>query len=260
VSFTARRRPIEEPVDLSGGPLAPATEGRRVNRRGIRRAVLGALVFVGVLAAAYLVPLPSVERVREWSDGLGPWFVVVFFFAYAVITIGPIPRSPFTVMSGVLFGPATGFAGSMLASTAAALAAFVLVRRFGRERVQPYLQHRWLRAAELRLERRGWLAVGSLRMIAACPFSVCNYASALSSVRPAPYLLATVIGMAPGTAAVVFLGDALAGQADPAMIVASAGLFLAGVAGLVLDARMPVTGGRDGAPPAVGADSPAAIK
>ena len=38
-----------------------------------------------------------------------------------------------------------------------------------------------------RLERRGWLAVASLRMIAAVPFAPLNYACALSSIRPLPF-------------------------------------------------------------------------
>lgn len=221
----------------SGRPVG----GGRPQRRQVGRAVAGLALVVAVLVAAYFVPLPSIGRVREWSDALGPWFVVVFFVVNTVAIIGPIPRTTFTVTSGVLFGPVVGFAGSMAAAAVALLVAFYLARRLGRVRVQKYLDRAVFRALEERLERRGWLAVGSLRLIPVCPFALVNYASGLSSVRPVPYFAASVLGTAPGTAAVVFLGDALAGHASPVMVALSASLFAVGVIGLVVDARLPVS-------------------
>ncbi|MGV9711247.1 TVP38/TMEM64 family protein [Gordonia sp. NPDC003424] len=219
--------------------LPPSTR-RRVDPRVLRRALAFCAVVAVILTCSYLVPFPSVTNVRVWGESLGPWFAWAFFAAYAVITIGPIPRSAFTVMSGVLFGPVVGFTGAMIASSIAAVAAFWLARTLGRERVRPYLKKPVARAIDYRLERRGWLAVGSLRLIAACPFSVANYCSGLSSVRTIPYAVASVVGMAPGTAAVVFLGDALTGERNPLLLLLSAALFAVGVIGLLLDARLPV--------------------
>lgn len=220
----------------------------RVDPRVLRRALVGAVAVGIVLLGSYLIPLPSVGSVREWGQTLGPWFGWAFFAAYAIVTIGPIPRTTFTVMSGILFGPALGLLGAMIASTIAAGAAFLLVRRLGRERVRPYLKKPVVAAIDYRLRRRGWLAVGSLRLIAACPFSVANYCSALSSVRFLPYLVASMIGMAPGTAAVVLLGNALTGERNPWLLVLSGCLFATGIAGLLLDARLPVRPPRDAEP------------
>jgi uncharacterized membrane protein YdjX (TVP38/TMEM64 family) len=222
------------------------TSGRVTRRTAVIRAVIGLIVVIAVLIAASMFPIPSVSRMREWADSFGPAFVWVFFVAYALIVIFPVPRSAFTVASGLLFGPAVGFTGAMLATTFAAVAAFVLVRRYGRSRIRPYLHHPLTKAVELRMERRGWLAVGSLRLIAVCPFSVTNYIAALSSIKFVPYALATVVGVMPGTAAVVLLGDALTGEGDVWSLVLSAALFSVGVIGLVVDARMGVNTSTDG--------------
>jgi uncharacterized membrane protein YdjX (TVP38/TMEM64 family) len=136
----------------------------------------------------------------------------------------------------------------MIASSIAAVAAFGLVRALGRDRVRPFLKKPVVKAVEYRLERRGWLAVGSLRLIAACPFSVANYCSALSSVRPLPFTVASIIGRAPGTAAVVMLGDSLTGETDPLQLLVSGALFAVGIAGLILDARLPVASDGSQAP------------
>ncbi|GAB93514.1 TVP38/TMEM64 family protein [Gordonia rhizosphera] len=238
--------PFESPTppavstQAAGAPDPSPTGRRRIDPRAIRSAVILSVVVAVVLVGSYVIPLPSVAGLRTWGEQFGSAFVVVFFAAYAVVTIAPIPRTTFTVTSGILFGPVVGFTGAMIASTTAALLSFWLVRALGREKVRPYLKKPVVAAVEYRLSHRGWLAVGSLRLIAACPFSVANYCSGLSSVRTLPYLVASVIGMAPGTAAVVFLGDALTGQRNPLMLALSGALFALGIIGLVLDARLPV--------------------
>ncbi|GAB17348.1 hypothetical protein GOEFS_028_00120 [Gordonia effusa NBRC 100432] len=209
-------------------------------RSTVKRRVLVGVIVILIFIGPYAILMPSADGVREWGEGLGAWFPYVFFTLYAVITIFPIPRSAFTVMSGLLFGPAIGFIGAITASTVAAVTSFLLVRAIGRNRVQPYLRRPVARAVEARLSRRGWLAVGSLRLIAACPFALANYCSALSSVRLLPFTLATVVGMAPGTAAVVFLGDALAGNVNFWLMASTVVFFGLGIFGLIVDAILPV--------------------
>lgn len=245
---------VEEAVPLPGdpgyrgrgaAPRAPADEvprasGKLLTPRRIARMAVGLVVIVAVLVGAYFVPLPSVQQARVWSESLGPWFVWLFFIVHALITIAPIPRSTFTFAAGVLFPPAVAFAGCLTAATFSAVVAFFLARWAGRARIGPWLEQPVVRTIEIRLDQRGWLAVGSLRMIAAVPFSLVNYAAGLSSVRPVPYTVASVLGTAPGTAAVVFLGSVLAGETSPVMISLSAILFATGLLGLVLDAKLPV--------------------
>ncbi|MFD4183778.1 TVP38/TMEM64 family protein, partial [Rhodococcus sp. NPDC058514] len=97
-----------------------------------------------------------------------------------------------------------------------------------------------LQTSPPRHARRGWLAVGSLRLIAPVPFSVVNYCSGVSSVRLLPYLLATLAGVLPGTVGVVVLGNAIGGDTNPALLVVSGVCIAVGVLGLVVDARLGV--------------------
>lgn len=75
------------------------------------------------------------------------------------------------------------------------------------------------------------------RLIPAVPFSVLNYAAGASSIRVLPYTLATFVGVLPGTAAIVILGDALTGQVSPALLVVSMCTAGMGVAGLIVEIR-----------------------
>jgi uncharacterized membrane protein YdjX (TVP38/TMEM64 family) len=76
-----------------------------------------------------------------------------------------------------------------------------------------------------------------LRLIAAVPFSAINYAAGASAVRVLPYGVATLAGLLPGTAAVVILGDALAGHPSPLLYLVWLSIGTLGVAGLVIEIR-----------------------
>jgi len=52
-----------------------------------------------------------------------------------------------------------------------------------------------------------------------------------------PYAAATLVGVMPGTAAVVILGDALTGNVSPLLVLVSACTAGVGVAGLVYEVR-----------------------
>jgi len=53
----------------------------------------------------------------------------------------------------------------------------------------------------------------------------------------ASYTLATLAGLLPGTAAVVILGDALAGHVNPLLYVVSACMSALGLTGLIVEIR-----------------------
>lgn len=124
----------------------------------------------------------------------------------------------------------------MTASTLSAVIALLLVRALGWQ-LSTLVSHPRLDALDTRLSTRGWPAVLSLRLIPAVPFSVLNYAVGASSVGVVPYFLATLVGLLPGTAAVVILGDAMTGDISPALVLVSLCTGTIGIAGLVYEAR-----------------------
>lgn len=195
-------------------------------------ALLAALV-----ALALFVPHPDADQIRGWARAAGPWFPLMFFIAHALATVA-VPRLPFTLGAGLMFGPVMGIAIAISATTVSAALAFLLARAIGREAIAARLTHPAVAAVDRRLARRGWLAVGSLRLIGPIPFQLVNSIAGVSSIRFVPYLIATAVGVVPGTIAVVVLGDALTGRTDPALIVVTALCVAIGLAGLLVDARL----------------------
>jgi uncharacterized membrane protein YdjX (TVP38/TMEM64 family) len=198
-------------------------------------AILAAIVIL--IAVAVLVPLPSAVQMRDWATSVGPWFPLAFLAAHIVVTVFPFPRSAFTLAAGLLFGPVLGVSLAVVASTVSAVIALLLVRAAGWQ-FSRLVRHPRVDSLDARLRERGWPTIVSMRLIPAVPFSVMNYAAGASAVRVLPYALASFVGLIPGTAAVVILGDALTGNVSPLLFVVSMCTASLGIAGLIYEIRI----------------------
>jgi uncharacterized membrane protein YdjX (TVP38/TMEM64 family) len=196
--------------------------------------ILAAIVIL--VAIAVLVPLPTAIQMRDWATSVGPWFPLAFMAAHIVVTVFPFPRSAFTLAAGLLFGPVLGVPLAVTASTISAVIALLLVRAAGWQ-LSRLIRHPRVDSLDARLRERGWPTIVSMRLIPAVPFSVMNYAAGASAVRVLPYTLASLVGLIPGTAAVVILGDALTGNVSPLLFVVSLCTASIGVAGLIYEIR-----------------------
>jgi uncharacterized membrane protein YdjX (TVP38/TMEM64 family) len=194
-----------------------------------------AVVVVRRLGIDGLTPAAVQDAVRA----VGMWAPALFLGLQVLITIGPVPRTIFTVAAGLLFGSVTGVVLAVTATALAAVVAFWLVRLTGGALVERYADRGPVVWTRRRLDRSGLLAVTSLRLIPALPFSLLNYAAGLSGVRFGPFLFGTVLGTAPGTIALVVLGDAVTGDVPPALLAVSVTGGLVGLVGAAVAARRP---------------------
>jgi uncharacterized membrane protein YdjX (TVP38/TMEM64 family) len=212
---------------------AVISTAKQVPRRQLAAITATIVILVAILL---LVPRPGALQLRDWAESLGPWVPFAFLAAHIVVTVFPFPRTAFTLASGLLFGPWVGILIAVVASTISALLALLLVRAAG-WRLDRLMPHPRIKSLDARLRRRGWPTVMSMRLIPAVPFSVLNYAAGASAVRVRSYTWATLVGLLPGTAAVVILGDALTNHISPWLILVSLFTASLGVAGLIYEIR-----------------------
>ncbi len=213
--------------------LALIETARQLSRT---RVLLTAIAIAAAIAVVLLVPLPTAVQMRDWATSVGPWFPLAFLGAHVAVTVLPFPRTAFTLAAGLLFGPVMGIVIAVTASTLSALIAMVGVRALGWQ-FRSLLRYPGVESLDDRLRARGWPAVMSLRLIPAVPFSLLNYAAGASAVQVMPYLLATMIGLIPGTSAVVILGDAMTGHIDPLLALVSLATAAVGIGGLLYERR-----------------------
>ena len=227
MTASATRKIINALRHLAGGI------GVAARRPRVLATVIG---ITALVAVATWLPLPAPVQLRDWAHSVGPWFPLAFLVAHSVITVAPVPRTAFTLAAGLLFGPALGVLIAVAASTASAVIALLLVRAVGWQ-LNRLVRHRTVDRVDERMRERGWPAIVSLRLIPVVPFSAINYAAGASGVRLLPFTVSTLAGLLPGTAAVVLLGDALAGHPSPLLLVVSSCIGALGLAGLVTEIR-----------------------
>lgn len=217
------------------GDVISAIKGWNLGKK-----LLVTCTLIAFVLTTLFVDIPSLQQFRYWSEELGPVFPVIFTVLYVLITQFPIPRTLLTLSSGVLFGPVLGIFIALMATTVSAAISLTVIRYFLGDWMAPRLTHPAVAGINHRLRERGWLAITSLRMIAAVPFSILNYVAALTSVPLIGFTVATLVGSAPGTIATVLLGNTLTGDTNPFYIVSALVLMVIGFGGLALDTKLPV--------------------
>lgn len=206
--------------------------------------ILALAVLAALVAAAFVVSVPTPAQLRDWAVGAGPATALLFLAAYSLLTVVPIPRTVFNLAAGLLLGTVAGVAVSITATAISGLLGFGLARLLGRDLVARHLHRKAVRTVDERLADGGILAVTSLRLIPVVPFAPFGYCCGILSVRPLPYLVGTVLGSLPGTIAVVVLGDALTGGTPPALLACYLGFALVGALGMIKVGRRAAYGSR----------------
>lgn len=190
---------------------APSPKGRtRAYFKFATLLLVAVLVGVGVWQTDFSM-ITSLQSLREWVQGFGPWAPLVFIAMYALGTIVFLPGSLFTIGAGVLFGPWLGTLYALVGASLGAMAAFALVRVFGADLAQQLLQTRFqrIRDYEGHLADRGFLTVLFLRLVPLFPFNGLNFVLGLTRVSWRDYVLATMLGILPGGFLYVLVGASL---------------------------------------------------
>jgi len=172
-------------------------------------AIIG-LVVAGLLVASRVLPVAEwLVEVNRWLDGLGPLGLVAFMAIYIVATVLFLPGLILTVGAGAVFGIGLGFIGVSIGSTFGAGCAFLIGRHLARDKVSKALEGKpKFSAIDRAVGEKGWRIVLLLRLSPVVPFNLQNYFYGLTAISFWPYLLASWIGMMPGTLLYVYLGAA----------------------------------------------------
>ena len=167
-------------------------------------------------------------RLQGMLAAAGPLAPVLYVALLVVQAVAaPLPAPALVLAGGYGFGVVEGFFLTWLGCLLGGVVSFAISRRFGRRFVASSP-----RAARLDrfAEEHGAVLVFVLRLIPLVSFDAISYAAGLSSIRFGRFLLATALGMAPGTFAFVYLGGSGGGPGTWAVLIGLAALAIAAYA------------------------------
>jgi uncharacterized membrane protein YdjX (TVP38/TMEM64 family) len=176
----------------------------------VLRMIVAALVIVAVALLYRFLPLKLwTTAVLLWVRGFGPAGAVIYGLIYAVAVLF-FPASLLTAGAGLVYGTVLGVLIVSPASVIGATLAFLVARYFARNWIESRIatQPRFA-AIQRAVEKNGFKIVLLLRLQPVVPFILLNYALGLTRLRLRDYVVASWIGMLPGTILYVYLGSAL---------------------------------------------------
>lgn len=168
------------------------------------------LVAVAALLGAILfAPLnQALLGFVEWMHQAGGAGVAVYSLVYVLATLLLLPGSVLTWGAGFVYGPTWGPVLVSPVSVVAATLAFTL----GRFALRDWIANRLAKnprfgVIDRAVGARGFKIVFLLRLSPIVPYNLLNYALGLTSVKLRDYVLASFLGMLPGTFLNVYLGS-----------------------------------------------------
>ena len=177
--------------------------------------IIGFSLAVGLVAAAFVLPLRQWTLLLvEWIRGRGGIGAAVFAVTYVAATVLLFPASLLTLAAGFLYGP---FWGMLLVSPTSVLAstiAFLLGRSVARDWIKRRIEENpRFAAVDSAVGENGFKVIFLLRLSPVFPFTLLNYALGLTRVRLRDFVLASFLGMLPGTFMYVYFGSSVANAA-----------------------------------------------
>lgn len=170
------------------------------------------ILAAAVAVLATLIAAPSlgdaVAALPAQIQALGALGPLAYAGLYLAAALFLGPAALLTAVAGFAWGPLWGTLIASPASLVAASAAFLVGRTWGRAPLTRRLGgYPRLAAIQRALGEKPLQIIVLLRLSPVFPYGLLNYALALSPITPPTFVLASWLGMLPGTAAYVYLGS-----------------------------------------------------
>ncbi|HXU76376.1 MAG TPA: TVP38/TMEM64 family protein [Methylomirabilota bacterium] len=192
-----------EPVAVAPSQAAPTGVSSRW-----KWVIYAAAAIALVLVLKFFHVQDLLKAALDWIAKLGPWGPVMFVGLYVVATVLFVPGSVLTLGAGAVFGVTLGSVYVSISATLGATAAFLVGRYLARDAIARKIEkNEKFATIDRAVAEEGWKIVLLTRLSPVFPFSLLNYAFGLTRVKLSHYVLASWLGMIPGTVLYVYLGS-----------------------------------------------------
>src|SRR6266849_1805013 len=186
------------------------TNDKHKTKNAIGRLItLIAIVIALFLAMRFLPVQQWLRSFNDWVGQMGVAGIFMFIVVYAVATVLLAPGSILTIGAGFAVGLWKGFLAVSAGATLGASLAFLVARFIARDKIEATAQRSdKFGKIDNAIGKQGAKLIFLLRLSPVIPFNLSNYFYGLTAVKFWPYVLASWIGMMPGTFLYVYIGTA----------------------------------------------------
>jgi uncharacterized membrane protein YdjX (TVP38/TMEM64 family) len=180
------------------------------SRSGIGRVAALIAIVIGLFLAMRFLPVQQwLRSFNDWVGQIGAAGIFIFIGVYALATVLLAPGSILTIGAGFTFGLCKGFLAVSAGATLGAALAFLVARFVARDKIEAIAKrNEKFCKIDNAIGKQGARLIFLLRLSPVIPFNLSNYFYGLTAVKFWPYVLASWIGMMPGTFLYVYIGTA----------------------------------------------------
>jgi uncharacterized membrane protein YdjX (TVP38/TMEM64 family) len=181
-----------------------------MSRSTLLRLLVLALLLGTIITILFVLPGRAwLAAFSSWAKQFGIWGLVLLAAAYIPACLIALPGTPLTLAAGLVYDVVPATIAISIGSTLGASLAFLVGRFLARGWVERRVaQNPKFLAIDRAIGEQGFKIVLLLRLSPVFPFNLLNYGLALTRVSFRDYVLASWVGMLPGTVLYVLLGAA----------------------------------------------------
>lgn len=151
------------------------------------------------------------QQLQQALQQTGGWAPALYIGLFILLPAFFFPVAVLALAGGLLFGLWWGSVYTFIGAVLNCAMMFLLARYVGRSQVQRLVEQKlspqWQRRLQMADGKEGFLLLIILRLIPAVPYNLINYTFGLTGISFSSYLLASAIGIIPGTFAFINIGD-----------------------------------------------------
>ena len=164
------------------------------------------------------------QQLQQALQQTGGWAPVLYIGLFILLPTFFFPVAVLALAGGLLFGLWWGSVYTFIGAVLNCAMMFLLARYVGRSQVQRLVEQKlspqWQRRLQMADGKEGFLLLIILRLIPAVPYNLINYTFGLTGISFSSYLLASAIGIIPGTFAFINIGDKTLEAGSPSFWIA----------------------------------------
>ncbi|MBF0713667.1 TVP38/TMEM64 family protein [Gemella sp. GH3] len=144
---------------------------------------------------------------QDFIASFGVFSPIIYLLIFSIFPIFFFPVPILAVVGGVLFGFVKGSILTFLGASINCYLMFIISRKFGRDYVKKLLTKRLTPKQHEKIfnvsDEKLMVSLVILRLIPLVPYNLINYGFGLTNISLTKYMIASVLGIIPGT--IVFL-------------------------------------------------------
>ena len=164
------------------------------------------------------------QQLQQALQQPGGWAPALYIGLFILLPAFFFPVAVLALAGGLLFGLWWGSVYTFIGAVLNCALMFLLARYVGRSQVQRLVEQKlspqWQRRLQMADGKEGFLLLIILRLIPAVPYNLINYTFGLTGISFSSYLLASAIGIIPGTFAFINIGDKTLEAGSPSFWIA----------------------------------------